>query len=468
MGVGYDIGLVGLGTMGRNLALNLAEHGFTVAGHDDDPAKVAALRQLAPAIGVGDDLPTVIAHLRQPRSVWLLVPAGAAVDAVLRELLSLLAPGDLVVDAGNSHFKDTERRGALFAARGIDYVGMGISGGESGARHGPSFMPGGPPTAYERLRPVLEATAARVDAEPCVTLVGPRGAGHYVKMVHNGIEYAVLELIAEAYDLLRRGLGLGPAEIGRACARWQEGLCNSYLLGITRRVLARTDELTGEPLVDRILDEAGQKGTGAWASQEAMDLQVPVPTIDVAVAMRSLSACRAERALASRLLAAERPAYGSDREQFCRELCDALYAAMIVAHAQGFSLLAAGSRAFGYDLALAEIARIWRGGCVIRSGVVESVRTAFLAQPGLPNLLLDPALGRAVRDRQGELRSIVATAVALGIPAPAFAVSLAYFDGYRSERLPANLIQAQRDFFGAHTYRRIDLPGSFHTNWHQD
>jgi len=471
MGSGkYDIGMVGLGVMGQNLVLNMADHGFSVLGFDKDATKAQALQEAAGdrAVAAATALDGFIELLRTPRSVMMLVPAGPPVDSVIRDLLPHLQAGDLIIDGGNSYYLDTETRATALAAKGIAYLGVGISGGEHGARHGPSLMPGGPQEAYERVRPVLEAVAARVSGEPCVTYLGPGSAGHYVKMVHNGIEYAIMQLIAETYDLMKRGLGLGDAELAAVYAGWSDGELNGYLMEITAQIFSHTDELTGKPLIDEILDEAGQKGTGMWTSQDAMSLQVPVPTIDAAVALRDLSAFKAERETASARLSGPSQRFMGDRNAFLTALGSALYAAVIVAYSQGMAQLRVASQAKGYGLRLADVARIWRGGCIIRAALLEKILAAYEHQPDLPNLLLDADLGAAVASRQNDMRLVVSSGAAHGIPVLGFMSALAYFDGYRSAWLPANLIQAQRDYFGAHTYERIDAQGVFHTAWEQD
>jgi len=464
------IGLVGLGTMGRNLVLNMADHGFTVAVYNRTAAKTKefmAQEVGGRAIRAGYTLAEFVGHLQTPRAIIILVAAGPPVDAVIDELLPFLAPGDLLIDGGNSFFQDTNRRGQALAAKGLLYLGLGISGGEEGARHSPSLMPGGHPEAYERVRPILTAVAAQVRGEPCVAYLGSGSAGHYVKMVHNGIEYAIMELLAESYDLLRRGLALSSGEVAGIFAEWQQGELASYLVEITPPILRRVEEKTGQPLIDLILDQARQKGTGKWTSQEAMDLQVPTPTIDTAVMMRDLSGFKAEREAASQALQGPSPAFQGDRPAFIRQLGRALYTGMVLAFAQGLALLRQGSQAHGYQLPLEAVARIWRGGCIIRAALLEDIRAAYRAQPDLPHLLLDPHLGREVVARIPDLRAVAATAADLGIPAAGLLVSLAYYDAYRSARLPANLIQAQRDYFGAHTYQRTDLPGTFHTHWEE-
>jgi len=463
----HEIGMIGLGVMGRNLALNMADHGHSVAGYDKDAAKVAALRNEAAGreIHGAESLPEFLSLLRVPRTVMLLVPAGAPVEAVIHELLPGLASGDLIVDGGNSHFSDTDPRMTKLTERGIQFLGVGISGGEHGARHGPSLMPGGSREAYERVRPVLEAIAAKVQDEPCVAWLGHGSAGHYVKMVHNGIEYGLMRLIAEVYDFLKRGLGFTDAQIHSVFDRWNHEELNSYLVEITADIFSREDGQTGQRLIDVIRDEAGQKGTGMWASQDAMDLQVPLPTIDVAVAMRNLSGYKNERESAARVLHRPLAPCEGDRLKFIGQLRSALYAGMIITFAQGMALLAAASVRREYHLNLETVARVWRGGCIIRAALLEDIRAAFQARRDLPNLLLAPNLANKVMDHQENLRRIVGAASQLGIPVPALMVSLGYLDAYRSAWMPANLIQAQRDYFGSHTYERVDVNGRFHTQW---
>jgi 6-phosphogluconate dehydrogenase len=463
----YEIGMVGLGVMGRNLLLNMADHGHSVAGYDKDVTKVAALRLEAETRNIRGtaDIQEFIALLRQPRAVMMLVPAGPPVDSVINDLLAHLRPGDLIIDAGNSYFKDTDLRARNLAAKGIPFLGVGVSGGEEGARHGPSIMPGGPKEAYERVRAVLEAVAARVNGDPCVTWLGPGSAGHFVKMVHNGIEYGVMQLLAEAYDLMKRGLGLNDDELHDLFSAWNKGEPNGYLVEITGQIFSKQDEQTGRRLIDEILDVAKQKGTGMWTSQSAMELQVPIPTIDVAVAMRDLSVFATEREQASAIYQRPQQRFTGDRDAFLRQLGHAFFAGMIIIYAQGMALLAVASDRYGYHLNLEAVARIWRRGCIIRAGLLEDIRAAFHARPDLPNLLLAPKLSRKVMEHEESLRRVVCQAAELGIPAPGLMVSLGYLDAYRSAWLPANLIQAQRDYFGAHTYERNDAKGTFHTEW---
>jgi 6-phosphogluconate dehydrogenase len=465
-----EIGMVGLGVMGRNLLLNMADHGFAVAGYDKDPGAVSKLRAEAGArhVEARENVADFVAGIRKPRAVMMLVPAGPVVDSVISDLLPHLDEGDLIIDAGNSHFTDTDVRQKAMQARGLHFFGMGVSGGEAGARHGPSMMPGGPPEAYARVRSILEASSAQVDGTPCVTYLGPRSAGHYVKMVHNGIEYGLMQLIAEAYDLMRRGLKLTDDELSAVFDRWNRGELNSYLIEITADIFREVDEMTGKRLVDVILDAAKQKGTGMWASQDALQLLVPTPTIDVAVSMRNLSAMEEERLAIRESIPDPDPGFEGDRSGFVDQLGRALLAAFILTYAQGMAQLRAASQAYGYKLDLGAVARIWRGGCIIRSALLEPIRAAYARRPDLPHLVADDTLGQAVAKGVPDLRAVVKAAGQLEIPAPAFMVSLGYLDGLRAARLPANLIQAQRDFFGAHTYERVDARGVFHTEWSQE
>ncbi|OGO26271.1 MAG: phosphogluconate dehydrogenase (NADP(+)-dependent, decarboxylating) [Chloroflexi bacterium RBG_16_54_11] len=465
-----QVGMVGLGVMGRNFLLNMAEHGFSAAGYDKEPAKLSLLHSEAMGLPVqwAGDVKSFLELLEPPRAVILLVPAGPVVDSVIRDLLPQLEIGDLLVDAGNSHFTDTDIRGKTLQAKGVHYMGMGISGGEAGARYGPSLMPGGPQAAYQRIQTILETCAAQVEGEPCVTYLGPGSAGHYVKMVHNGIEYGMMQLIAETYDLLRRGLGLGDGEIGDIFERWSQSDLNSYLVEITADIIRKTDEITGKPLVEVVQDSARQLGTGMWASQDAMELHVPTPTIDTAVAMRNLSALQDIRfAMGGKYGGRIQPNIGKSSD-ILEHAGRALYAGFILTYAQGFSLMGAASHTYAYQLDLAAVARIWRGGCIIRSSLLEHIRSSFERQPNLLYLLLDEALGEAVDVRLPSLRHIVQVGAEVGLPLPAFMALLASFDSLRSTHLPANLIQAQRDYFGAHTYERVDRRGIFHTEWSKD
>ena len=462
----HDIGMVGLGVMGRNVLLNMLDHGYSTAGLDTDAAKVTAFVDEAKGqmAGATTDPKALVAMLRKPRAIMLLVPAGAPVDAVIRELLPLLAPGDLLIDAGNSHFTDTDMRYKALAGKSIHFFGMGVSGGESGARYGPSMMPGGPKDAYERIRPILEAIAAKVGGEPCVTYLGPGSAGHYVKMVHNGIEYGLMQLISETYDLMKRGMGLSNEELGDVYDGWNQGALSGFLIEITSQIFRRKDDQTGKPLVDLILDVARQKGTGQWTSQDALELKVPTPTIDIAVAMRDLSGRETVRQAAKKLLEGPERTGDLSREAI-KQVQGAFHAATIISYAQGLAQLQAASTAYAYDLNMEAIARIWRGGCIIRAALLEDIRSAYQSSPELPDLTVDPQVARRLNALQADLRAIVRMGVESGIPVAGHMACLTYFDAYRSGWMPFNLIQAQRDFFGAHTYERIDQKGVFHTQW---
>jgi 6-phosphogluconate dehydrogenase len=465
----YEFGMVGLGVMGRNLLLNIADNNFSVIGLDLDAAKASALekeatygKQVKGTVSTEE----FVQSLRKPRAIMLLVPAGKPVDAAIESLLPLLDEGDIVIDGGNSYFPDTDRRVTYLESKGIHFFGMGISGGEKGARFGPSMMPGGDREAYERLRPVFEAVAAKVDGEPCVDYLGNGSAGNYVKMVHNGIEYGIMQLIAETYDLLKRGAGIPDEEQQKIFAEWNATELKSFLVEITAEILNKRDEETGKMLVSLISDRARSKGTGKWTSQNAMDLQAPVPTIDMAVLMRDMSKYKDERMEASKLLSTENESSATfDRTTFLSELKNAFYFAMISAYAQGLAQLTLASEAYNYGLKLEDVSRIWRGGCIIRAVCLEDFRSAFASNPSLRNILLDQKIGKDMLSRQKDMRAVLKFAIDKGIPMPAYMASLAYFDAYRSETLPTNLIQAQRDYFGAHTYERIDKEGIFHTQW---
>ncbi|MCG5215757.1 NADP-dependent phosphogluconate dehydrogenase [Streptosporangium sp. KLBMP 9127] len=461
------IGVTGLAVMGRNLARNFARHGHTVAVHNRTTAKTKALVEEFGHEGTfvaAETAEEFVASLERPRRLVIMVKAGAPTDAVIEEFAPLLEPGDMIVDGGNAHFADTRRREAALRERGLHFVGTGISGGEEGALNGPSIMPGGSVESYQALGPLLESISAKVDGTPCCTHVGPDGAGHFVKMVHNGIEYADMQLIAEAYDLLRHGAGLTPAEIADVFTDWNSGRLGSYLIEITAEVLAHTDAKTGKPFVDVILDQAEQKGTGRWTVQIALDLGVPVSGIAEAVFARSVSGHadlrRAGRGLPgpARTGTAGSPVSPDDVEK-------ALYASKIIAYAQGFNQIQAGSKEYGWDIDAGAMATIWRGGCIIRAKFLDRIRGAYEADPSTPTLLTDDHFTEALADGQDAWREVVATSARLGIPAPGFSSALAYYDALRAERLPAALTQAQRDFFGAHTYRRVDEDGSFHTHW---
>ena len=472
MAADRELGLIGLGTMGRNLLLNLADHEVPVAGWDRDGEKVASLEDEA-AGGLVRGCATageLVDTLRRPRAVLLLVPAGGPVDAVLDDLVPRLDAGDVVIDGGNSHFRDTARRQRALADADLHMLGMGISGGADGARHGPSLMPGGASGAWERVRPLFEKAAAHAAGEPCAALLGTGAVGHHVKMVHNGIEYGLMQLLAESYDLLRRGAGLAPEALADVFARWSDGPAGGFLVEITARILRTPDDRGDGLLLDAILDEAGQKGTGKWTSQDAMDLAVPTPVIDAAVSARHLSARRDLRLQASGALPGPPAAMDRDRDAqaaLVRNLGEAWHAAALMAYAEGLALLDAADREHGYGLNPATAARVWRAGCIIRSNLLQPVTDALARREDLPHLLLDPELGAAAADRQDALRAVVRACAAAGIPAPAYGAALAHFDGLRTRRLPANLVQAQRDVFGSHGFRRTDREGDFHGDWEE-
>ncbi len=466
-----DIGVTGLAVMGRNLARNLARHGLTVAVHNRSASRVDDLVRDHGDEGAfvpSHDLADFIASLARPRRVVVMVQAGGPTDAVLDALVPLLEEGDIVVDGGNAHFADTRRREAALREHGLHLVGTGISGGEEGALHGPSIMPGGSAEAYAALGPVLESIAAQVDGTPCCTHVGPDGAGHFVKMVHNGIEYADMQLIAEAYDLLRQGLDLAPVEIADVFDTWNRGDLESFLVEQTARVLRKVDEATGRPLVDVVVDQAEQKGTGRWTVQSALELGVPVSGIAEAVFARALSGHAEQRSPARQLAGPLGRVPEADRDRFVDDVRQALYASKVVAYAQGFDQLEAGSAAYGWDVDRGAMATIWRGGCIIRARFLDRVREAYDRDPALPTLLVDEHFAGVVTDAQDAWRRVVVAAVQLGVPAPGFASALAYYDGLRRERLPAALVQGLRDLFGAHTYARVDREGTFHTLWSGD
>jgi len=463
-----NFGLIGMAVMGQNLVLNIERNGFSVAVYNRTAARTEefmAGEAKGKNIQAAYTVEELVDALEKPRKVMLMVKAGAPVDATIAQLKPHLEPGDLIIDGGNSFFGDTERRARELAEAGINYIGTGVSGGEYGALYGPSIMPGGQPEAWEVVKPIFTAIAAKVNGDPCVTYIGPRGSGHYVKMVHNGIEYGDMQLIAESYDILKRIGGLSAAELHQVFGDWNQGELSSHLVEITADIFAKMDDETGQPLVEVILDEAKQKGTGKWTSQSALDLGAPTPTINAAVESRIVSAYKAERVAASQVLSGPEIRFNGDRAEFIRDLRDALYAAKICSYAQGFALLRAASQEYDYNLNYGEIARIWRGGCIIRAAFLDDILAAFERNPDLSNLLMDAEFGQVVQSRQAALRRVIQTAVTNGVPCLAFSSALAYFDAYRTARLPANLTQAQRDYFGAHTYRRIDKEGVFHTEW---
>ena len=467
-----QVGLTGLAVMGANLARNIARHGYSIAVHNRTQEKmhdfVAEFGHEGTITGA-ETIADLVAALERPRKVIVMVKAGGPVDAVIDELVAHLEPGDIVIDAGNSLFTDTRRRAKACAEHGLRLLGTGVSGGEEGALNGPSIMPGGDPEAWEEVRDILTSIAVDVDETPCCVYVGTDGAGHYVKMVHNGIEYADMQLIAESYDVLRHGAGLTVPEIADVFAGWNEGDLESFLIEITHTVLSKVDDATGEPLVDIILDQAAQKGTGRWTGQDALELGVPLTAITEAVFSRSLSALRDQRVHAANLLSGPLPDSDANLDaSLVDDVRSALYAGKVVAYAQGFEQMAAASRQYGWDLKLGDMAMIWRGGCIIRARFLNRITEAYAADPSLVNLLLAPYFADAMADAQDAWRRVIGRAVELGIPVPALSSCLAYYDAYRRARGPAALIQGQRDFFGAHTYERVDRDGHFHIRWSQD
>jgi len=465
-----DIGLIGLAVMGENLVLNMERNGFTVAVYNRTVEKVDRFIS-----GRGKDKKFIGAHsikefissLERPRKVMMLVKAGKPVDDFIEMLLPYLEEGDIIIDGGNSHFPDTIRRTKYVESKGMLFIGTGVSGGEEGALMGPSIMPGGSAKAWSHVKEIFQAISAKVeDGTPCCDWVGDDGAGHFVKMVHNGIEYGDMQLISEAYNLMKNLLGMSANEMHEVFKEWNEGELDSYLIEITRDILGYRDE-DGEPLVEKILDTAGQKGTGKWTGIEALDLGIPLTLIGESVFARCLSAIKEERVEASKVLSGPVPSYGGDRAEFIKDIKSALYASKIVSYAQGYTLMREAAKEYGWELNYGGIALLWRGGCIIRSVFLSKIKDAFDQNPSLPNLLLDPFFKEKVEVAQEGWRKVVATALVNGIPVPAFTTALNYFDGYRSERLPANMLQAQRDYFGAHTYERVDKPRGefFHTNW---
>jgi 6-phosphogluconate dehydrogenase len=463
----YDIGLVGLAVMGENLASNIAGKGFRVAVYNRTKDKVDAFLRKTSHLPVGGacSISELAGMLSTPRKIILMVKAGDPVDAMIEELIPHLAPGDIIIDGGNSLFHDTHRRYATLLSRGIRFIGMGISGGEEGALKGPSIMPGGDREAYSEIAPIFTRIAAQVADGPCCAFVGPGGAGHYVKMVHNGIEYGDMQLISEAYYILKNVLGLSAEELHEIFSEWNQGVLDSYLIEITADIFSKYDTDTKTPLVEMILDKAGQKGTGKWTSQSALDLGIPTPTITEAVFARCISAYKDERVKASQVLSGPDQSFSGDKKGFIEAIRDALYASKICSYAQGFALMRAASQEYHWQLNFGEIALLWRGGCIIRARFLERIRDAYVRNPELSNLLVDPYFSDALASVQNNWRLVVRTCADLGVPIPAFSASLAYYDSYRQAVLPANLIQAQRDYFGAHTYERIDRPGVFHTEW---
>lgn len=464
-----DIGLCGLAVMGKNLALNLADHGYGVAVFNRTTEKTEEFASSPEAKGK-KILPCLTymemaAAVKKPAPIIMMIKSGEAVDTQIRQITPYLSRGDILMDCGNSNFQDTRRRCREVAATGLLYMGIGVSGGEEGARHGPSIMPGGDLKAYSVVEQILKAISAKVDGEPCCSYIGHDGAGHYVKTVHNGIEYADMQLIAEAYYLLRHVAGLEYSEMRDVFAEWNRGDLSSYLIEITADILGRVDQETGKPICEVIKDKAGQKGTGAWTSESALQLGIPAPTIAEAVFARCLSALKEQRMNASAVLAGPKPSRNDDRKKLVAAIRDALYAAKICCYAQGFELLAGAAKEYSWELNLGDISMIWRGGCIIRAVFLSRIRDAFKLNRNLSNLLLDPYFAEAVNKAQAGWREVVALSAKSGVPIPAFSSALSYYDGYRTGFLWANLIQAQRDYFGAHTYERLDREGIFHTEW---
>ena len=463
----YEFGLIGLGVMGRNFILNVAENGISAQGYDLMPEKVEALRKEGAGIGriaATSDLNTFVSTLSTPRKIMLLVPAGKIVDQVIEELLPKLETGDILIDGGNSHFRDTDRREAYLQSKGVFFIGAGVSGGAQGARKGPSIMPGGAAEVYPEIQPVFEAVAARYKGKPCVAYLGPGSAGNYVKMVHNGIEYGLMQLTGECYQLLAQVGGLKNGALSEVFGRWNQGRLESFLVEITSVIFRQKDTLDTGELIDKILDKARQKGTGKWTSQNGMDLGIPVPTIDIAVSMRAMSALKADRETAEKLY--EKPQGSLVDEAELESVCEpALYFAFVMTYAQGLHQLSEASVEYGYDLNLATISEIWRAGCIIRARVLDDISSAFREEPGLRHLLLSEDFVRRVSQCVPAARIALQHAIRNGIPMPALSASLSYFDAFTTGRLPMNLIQAQRDYFGSHTYERTDREGSFHTEW---
>ncbi|MDB5007059.1 MAG: hypothetical protein JWP45_1452 [Mucilaginibacter sp.] len=463
----YDFGMIGLGTMGRNLLLNMGDHGVKGAGFDTDASKGELLEKESTHHNLKgfSDVSKFVESLKSPRAIMMLVPAGKIVDDVIAELLPLLDKGDILIDGGNSHFTDTNRRVDELEAKGFHFFGMGISGGEEGARKGPSMMPGGDKDAYNVMKPILESIAAKVDGAPCVTYIGPGASGHFVKMVHNGIEYGLMQLIAETYEILKKGLKLDNEAIGAVFAKWNDGRLQSFLLEITKDIFAYKAPGADHLLLDDIKDEAKAKGTGKWTSQVAMDLQAPIPTIDTAVSMRDLSKYKQLREQAADLYSKDEISLDVNKEEFLAALEQAFYFNMIISYAQGMHLLSRASEEYKYDLKLGEIAKIWRGGCIIRSLFLNDIYNAYQKDAKLAHLLLDGNVHDLVTAAVSGARTVVSATITAGIAAPAYAASLSYFDTFRSKRMPSNLTQAQRDYFGAHTYELIGKEGVFHTQW---
>ncbi|MBS8264806.1 NADP-dependent phosphogluconate dehydrogenase [Mesobacillus boroniphilus] len=463
-----QIGVIGLAVMGKNLAMNIESRGYSVSVYNRSREKTdEMLEETKGKKIVGTySIEEFVQSLEKPRKILLMVKAGAATDATIEQLKPHLEKGDIIIDGGNTYFADTQRRNQELSELGLHFIGTGVSGGEEGALHGPSIMPGGQKEAYDLVAPIFQDIAAKVNGEACTTYIGPDGAGHYVKMVHNGIEYGDMQLISESYFMLKHVLGLSAEELHEVFAEWNKGELDSYLIEITADIFTKKDDETGKPLVDMILDTAGQKGTGKWTSQSALDLGVPLPIITESVFARFISAMKQERVEASKVLSGpEATPFNGDREAFIESIRKALYLSKICSYAQGFAQMRAASEEYGWDLNYGDIAMIFRGGCIIRAQFLQKIKEAYDRDPALKNLLLDPYFKEIAESYQQSLREIISAAVMNGIPVPSFSAALSYFDSYRTETLPANLIQAQRDYFGAHTYQRIDKEGIFHTEW---
>ncbi len=464
-----SFGVIGLAVMGENIALNIERNGFPIAVYNRSREKTDAFmknRAQGKNAVATYSLEEFVNALERPRRILIMVQAGKPVDAVIEQLKPLLDPDDMIIDGGNSLYDDTERRVKDLEAAGFNFIGMGVSGGEEGALNGPSLMPGGSKAAYDAIEPIVTKIAAQVDDGPCVTYIGRGGSGHFVKMVHNGIEYGDMQLIAEAYDLLKNVLGLGQADLHEIFAAWNKTEeLDSFLIEITADIFTKTDEETGKPLVELIVDKAGQKGTGRWTVMSALEVGVSIPTITAAVNARIMSAIKEEREIAAQQLTGPTASFDGDKKEFVNKIRDALYCSKICSYAQGMDLLSKASALNDYDLDLGEMARIWKGGCIIRAAFLNKIKAAYDQNPKLPNLLLAPEFKQTILDRQSAWREVIATAAKVGIPVPAFSASLDYFDSYRRRRLPQNLTQAQRDYFGAHTYERTDKDGFFHTEW---
>lgn len=468
----YDFGMIGIGVMGSNLLLNMADHGYSVIGYDLKQERADKLEQSAregTIVKGTTDISVMITGLKKPRKLMMLVPAGKPVDAVIDTVLPHLENGDILIDGGNSYYKDTERRVRYLQDKGIHFFGMGISGGELGARLGPSMMPGGDKAAYTYLKPILEAVAAEADGEPCVAYMGNGAAGHYVKMVHNGIEYAMMQMISEVYDIMKRGASFTNPALQKVFSEWNNGQLQSYLIEITAEVFRTLDHESPDEndyLVDSILDKAGSKGTGKWTSQDAMDIPVAIPTIDMAVAMRDLSVYKEERIKAEKLYQPQIGKIEIEPNELSALLENALFFGFAIAYAQGLSLLVKASSLYGMDIPLRNVIQVWKAGCIIRSAILPSFQQAYAADDQLPNVLLDQTIAALLKEREADMRRVITLAVESRIPVVALSSTVGYFDAYTSGRMPTNLIQAQRDFFGAHTYQRLDKEGVFHTEWH--